>query len=99
MRNRVHSSSIHLLLTRSGVMAKQGIPDVLLPSNTFQLLLSDPKAFPGQMRHNPWVCPKVSSQWVMPRKRPKGGANSILIRTSEAPQLAPYGTKEHPADV
>ena len=41
-----------------GQQAKQGIPDIPLPSNTLQLLLGDPKTFPGQMRY---IIPPVCS--------------------------------------
>ena len=51
----------------SRVEAEQDVPDVLLPSKTFQLLLSDPTAFPGQMRHMiPGSAPRSPSSGSCP---------------------------------
>ena len=72
--------------------AKQGVPDVPLPGKDFQ---HPPEGFWGVPRPNEtcnpssefWVCPGVSSQLVLPRITPKGGAQEASLsdtRTASA---------------
>ncbi len=79
--------------------AEEGSPGVLLLSNVFQLLLGDPKTFPGQMRYiippacsgstqgypTSWTCPE-NLQRKAPRRHPD--------QMSKPPQLAPFDMKE-----
>lgn len=69
-------SSILFLLSKIGwrwQQAKQGIPDVPLPSNTSQHFLGDPEAFPGKMRYITRST-NSGSTLTVPSKPPKGGA-------------------------
>lgn len=75
--------SIHYLPSRGG-KAKQDIPDNPLPSNTFQLLLGDPKAFTDQMRYaippaGFWEYQSVSTQLDLPRRPPEEGAQEKCL--------------------
>lgn len=53
------SSTTYLWSGRGG--SRLSIPDILLPSSTFQLLLGDPKVFPGQVGY---LVPPASSRSV-----------------------------------
>jgi len=57
-----------------GQQAKQSTPDVPLSSNSFQLLLGDPKVFPGQMRYA--IPPACSGSTPGP---PTSGTCPVLI--------------------
>lgn len=79
--------------------AKQGFPNIPLSRNTFQLLLRDPEAFPGQMGH---IIPSVSSgstvesppSWTCPEDLQREVSRRLPNRRPKQPQLAPFNMKE-----
>lgn len=62
-----------------------GVPDLALPSNTFQLFLGDPKAFPHQMG-----CiissPSCGSTSGSPSQLDVAGSHPRLMRSNQMPE-------------
>lgn len=68
---------------------KQGIPDFLLPSITFQLLLGDPKAFLGQRRYI-YLPASFGCTTDLQRNASRRFSNQM----PEPPLLAPFNLKD-----